>query len=101
MAFSPDGKTLATGTGFYKNRGRIFQLRQNETELLMQEEVRAAALSLDGSVAATYTKGRGVQIFSTKTGTEKSRFSVEGEVRSLAFGTDSRLMAVGAGWKAW
>jgi RNA polymerase sigma factor (sigma-70 family) len=116
LAFSADGKTLASGGGFtdgntIRDRSiRLWDLQTGKelTTLLKIKggNVTAVALSPDGETLAAIVYQRNqntsVRMVLLDAETGKQRWAVEGEAGRLAFSPDGKtLAALGVGVKLW
>lgn len=99
VAFSPDGKTVATGSE--DNTARIWNPETGETILTLEghrQHVKALAFSPDGATLATGSDDNTAKIWDLKTG--KALMTLEGQeesVTSVAFSPDGKNLAVGLG----
>jgi WD40 repeat protein len=93
IAWSPDGKTVATGTG-----GAAVKLWNSATGELRGElpaNGGESAWSADGKLFAVGSREGEIQIFDTATATEQSHWSTPGAIRRLAFSPDGHTLAAG------
>ncbi len=97
VAFSPDGNTLAAGSGPADGRiylrdaatGRVLRKLQGHTA-----EVHSLRYSPDGLLLASGSDDRTTRLWDVKTGNQVYRFPGDG--RALAFSPDGRLLAATA-----
>lgn len=116
LAFSPDGKRVAVGTGLQtsawlpegKGTVHVFDLDTGKEFLKIEkrdDDIHALAFSPDGQLLATGAEGRTVRLWDIASGKElvelqRKRPSEGGYpqfVTSLAFSPDGRLLAGGDG----
>src|SRR5688572_26000530 len=106
LAFSPDGKLLATGG--YRSI-RVWKKEQTEakSKIDLAADAKAVALSADGSKLAYATAGNVVKIVDTKTGKAAAELKGHGDaVNSIRFSADGALVLTGSAdktarvWKA-
>ncbi len=96
MAFSRDGKTLASGSS---ERGvRLWNLRTRNEGVTCSDIqwVSSIAFSPDGQTLAVGSWEQGVSIRDPKSGTEKATLSNPRTVTSLAFSVDGHFLVVGS-----
>ena len=96
VAFSRDGKYLATGS--YDNYARVFDLTtKKEIWRLNQDDlVHAVAFSPDGRFVATAGADKSARVIEVSTGKQLLRIDHTGYVLSVAFNSDGRLLATGS-----
>jgi serine/threonine protein kinase/WD40 repeat protein len=103
-AFSPDGKTLATGGGG-TGSGGISQGRltlwdlptRRRTDLTEEGGVRAVAFSPDGALLATGSFNHKVQLRDPRTGATLCVLGTHGDgVNAVSFRPDGKVLASGA-----
>jgi len=95
VAFSPDGKFLATGSS--KDKAKIFNLETgNEVKSFKHyDHVNSVAFSPDGKFLATGSSDSNARIFNLETGAEVKSFKLN-RVNSVAFSPDGKFLATGS-----
>ena len=96
VAFSVDGKYLATGS--WDQTARIIEVKSG-TEIARinhEAEVTAVAFSADGKYLATGSWDQTARISEVKSGTEIARINHEAEVTVVAFNADGKYLATGS-----
>jgi len=97
VAFSPDGRSVATGS--FDNTARVFEAATGKelARLTHQDAVNAVAFSPpDGRLVATGSDDHTARIFVAATGKELARLSHKGAVNAVAFSPDGRFVATGS-----
>ena len=93
VAFSPNGKVLASGGGWYDGTVRLWNTRTGEENRILEEQfgVDSVAFSPDGIKLATANKGS-IRIWDVRTG-ERLRTLVHW-VGRFAFAPDGKTLAI-------
>src|SRR5262249_19780817 len=101
LAFSPDGKTLASGTWpqtvilWDVKTGRLKQRLAGHSD-----EVISVAFSPDGTVLASGSRDKTILLWDMETGRLEARLMGDSdEVISVAFSPDGKTLASGSGHK--
>jgi WD40 repeat protein len=96
VAFSPDGKLLATASE--DNTARIFEVRTGHelARLSHEDRVLAVTFSPDGKLFATSPARREARVFDTRTMHEVARAQHSDPGGVIAFSPDSRMLATGS-----
>src|SRR5262245_27640993 len=104
VAFSPDGKTLASGGGYFSadlKPGEVFLWDVETGKLLSSLKghtggVWSVAFSPDGKVLASGSADKAVKLWGVATRNEKATLEGHGDwVRSVAFSPDGKTLASG------
>jgi WD40 repeat protein len=104
VAFSPDGKMLASASGSTPNHdssGRLWDVATGKELHRLAghtEFMTSVAFSPDSRHVVTGSSDGTVRLWSAATGKERRRFSVQGQVLAVAFSPDGRTVAAGGGW---
>ena len=106
VAYSPDGNTIATGSGYYKHNEGIVYLwhaRTGRRKTLYKGPgyVSALAYSPDGRTIATGNKNKKVQVWHTVTGEELKAIPTGhiAGVESLVYSPDGNTVATSGGFQ--
>jgi WD40 repeat protein len=104
VAFSPDGKTLASASGTTPNHdssARLWDVAGGKERHRLKghsEFVTSVAFSPDGQHVVTGSSDGTVRLWSAVTGKERRCFSVrQGQIFAVAFSPDGRTVAAGSG----
>jgi roadblock/LC7 domain-containing protein len=97
VAFSPDGKLVATGSG--DKTARVFEAANGSevSRLTHQDRVVALAFSPDGKLVATGSWDKTARVFEAASGREVSRLAHQAPAYAVAFSPDGKLVAT-ASW---
>jgi WD40 repeat protein len=96
VAFSPDGRLLATASA--DQTARIWEAAtgQERTRVVHDDGVTAVAFGPDGRMLATASADQTARIWEAATGQERTRFSHDEGVAVVAFSPDGRMLATGS-----
>lgn len=96
VAFSQDGKWLATGS--MENTARIWDAATGDKllEVTDNDSILAVALNSDGSRLATGGQGKVARVWDTDTGSEMVSIQYVQDVIALAFSPDGKWLAIGS-----
>jgi WD40 repeat protein len=101
LAFSPDGKRLATGGGMFGVVAQVWDIQTGEAVSSLRGHglaIGAIAFSPDGKTVATGSDDRTVRLWHADTGIEQLVLATENEkVTALAFTPDSTTLISGTG----
>lgn len=98
VAFSPDGKTLASGGGYYDATIRLWNPQTGKEMLQLRDGgvVRDLAWSADGKLLLSASDGDGVRFWDTTTGKLVRHFpNRDGGTFHLALSSNGKTLAVG------
>jgi WD40 repeat protein len=105
LAFAPDGKTLAAGTGGYVTSGGWVELWDMADQTIRDRlpgggTMEGLAYSPDGTLLATSSVTSGVRLWDVATGEVlKELGPIPGTVERVAFSPDGTQLAVDMTWK--
>jgi WD40 repeat protein len=99
VAFSPDGKTLASASG---GGVKLWDPKSGKVTLSLDADGKtrtggAVAFSPDGKVLATNATGNGIKLFDPASGKELKAFADSQRTKALAFSPDGNFLATTAG----
>jgi len=97
VAFSPDGKLLATTT-LVGNEARLWDLPSGKQLAALKGHVQgvsAVVFSPDGKTLATGGMDRKVKLWNVATHQEMATFPLRGGFPTLGFAPDGRTLAIG------
>ena len=97
MAFSPDGKLIATGSA-RDNYASIFEVRTGRelSRLPHDRNVYAAAFSPDSKMVVSWSPDNTARVFEAQTGREIARLVHQGYVFDAVFSPNGELIATGS-----
>jgi len=96
VAFSPDGKWVATGSGDKTARVMEAATGKEVSRLAHYGTVHEVAFSPDGKWLATASVDNTARVMEAATGKEVSRRSHQGIVNAVAFSPDGKWLATGS-----
>jgi serine/threonine protein kinase len=101
VAFSPDGETLASGSGLWDKTIKLWDVRTGREKLILKghsEGVRSVAFSPDGQIIASGSMDRTIKLWDVHTGHELRTFKGHSDaVFSVAFSPNGQIIASGGG----
>jgi RNA polymerase sigma factor (sigma-70 family) len=103
VAFSPDGKQLATG-GLANGIIRIWDVAQGKEVRRMKGSgtlIHVLAFAPSGQTLVSGSEDGAVELWETATGAKKWQSMRPGEVRALAFAPDEKTLVAGGGSGVW
>lgn len=100
VAYSPDGKYLATGSGFFDRRGELILWDRKTRKPVFRHShrrgIRSVAFSHDGKSLATGNFDRTAKLIDIPSGKVVHTFPVDKNgVNSVAFSPDDKILATG------
>ncbi len=101
VAFSPDGETLASGSGFWDKTIKLWDVCTGREKLILKghsEGVRSVAFSPDGQIIASGSTDETIKLWDVRTGQELRTFKGHSDaVFSVAFSPNGQIIASGSG----
>ena len=101
VAFSPDGKTLATGD--WQGTLRLWDMDSREQVAALPGDTGTGCCVTFAPDGRTLVAGSGktVRLWDTRTKARLAEFQHPGQIASIAFSPDGRLVAVGGAVPSW
>ena len=105
VAYSPDGRTIVTGGGYYNDEGTVYlwHARTGKRKTLYKgpDYVSALAYSPDGRTIATGNQNKKIQVWHPVTGEELKAISTghRAGVESLVYSPDGNTIATTGGFQ--
>ena len=96
VAFSPDGKFLASGSSDRNAYVYNLETGQEVKSFKAGDYVRSVAFSPDGKFLAVGSDYNKAHIYNLETGNEVNSFKMRDDVNSVAFSPDGKYLAVGS-----
>jgi WD40 repeat protein len=93
LAWSPDGKTLATSV--HEGDVTLWNAQSGEKQRVLRTEAISIAWSPDGKTLAAGGADGIVQFFNSQTGRQEDEWQVKGAVRRLAWSPDGKKLGLG------
>ena len=97
VAFSPDGKTLASGTGRSIRLWELATLRNSETIEGHRERVQSVAFTPDGQTLASASFDQTIKLWDVARGKNTAIFKASNDLTSVAISPDGKTLAA-SGW---
>ncbi|MEP0883716.1 serine/threonine protein kinase [Trichocoleus sp. ST-U3] len=101
VAFSPDGETLASGSGLWDKTIKLWDVRTGRENLILKghsDGVRSVAFSPEGQIIASGSADKTIKLWDVHTGEELRTFKGHSDaVFSVAFSPNGQIIASGGG----